>query len=542
MASVLSSFFARDPKAAFGYEIPTSANETLDGGISIGDSFKKAEKDELATVFWSNSFEGVGKLKSLAQKLKTMRHPNILTFLDSLEVENSFYLVTERCRPLSTYLQESPYAADHKELVVSWGIFQILSTLKFLHELNLSHNRIRYSVFVTAAGDWKVSELQDTSQFRTPINDFNHLAILIWELFNSFSAAITKPPESAGRIPSRLHKLYKSLAAPNSRMTANELIRESRSAGGFFKNKFVDTLLFLEEFQLKEANEKQAFFHSLRENLDIFPDDIAKYKILPKLIMAYEYGDAGPNIMIPLFKLGRLLAEDEYQRRIVPCLVKLFGSPDRTTRVKLLERIDEFAPHLTSAVINEKIFGNLCSGFMDTSPAVRESTVKAMVSLADKLNYNNLNVELMKYLARLQGGDENGGIRTNATICLGKIGQLLAPGKRQTILLSAFTRGMKACDPFAPARMSAVLALAATQQFYTIMEIANRVLPAVTPLSCDPEKQVRDQAFKTIKGFLEKLEKASENPETIPELEAQVNAGGSSLLSSDKVILVFTDD
>ena len=40
---------------------------------------------------------------------------------------------------------------------------------------------------------------------------------------------------------------------------------------------------------------------------------------------------------------------------------------------------------------------------MDTSPAVRESTVKAMVSLADKLNYNNLNVELMKYLARLQG-------------------------------------------------------------------------------------------------------------------------------------------
>lgn len=53
--------------------------------------------------------------------------------------------------------------------------------------------------------------------------------------------------------------------------------------------------------------------------------------------------------------------------------------------------------------------------------------------------------------------------------------------------------------------------------------------------------QVRDQAFKTIKGFLEKLEKASENPETIPELEAQVNAGGSSLLSSDKVALIFTD-
>lgn len=43
------------------------------------------------------------------------------------------------------------------------------------------------------------------------------------------------------------------------------------------------------------------------------------------------------------------------------------------------------------------------NGFLDTSPAVRESTVKAMVSLAEKLNFHNLNVELMKYMARLQG-------------------------------------------------------------------------------------------------------------------------------------------
>lgn len=57
-----------------------------------------------------------------------------------------------------------------------------------------------------------------------------------------------------------------------------------------------------------------------------------------------------------MFKLGRLLGEDEYQHRIVPCLVKLFNSPDRTTRVKLLEKIDEFAAHLKPDVINEKIY------------------------------------------------------------------------------------------------------------------------------------------------------------------------------------------
>lgn len=40
---------------------------------------------------------------------------------------------------------------------------------------------------------------------------------------------------------------------------------------------------------------------------------------------------------------------------------------------------------------------------MDTNPAVRESTVKAMVSLADKLDNQNLNTDLMRHLARLQG-------------------------------------------------------------------------------------------------------------------------------------------
>ncbi|VDM30604.1 unnamed protein product [Toxocara canis] len=119
--------------------------------------------------------------------------------------------------------------------------------------------------------------------------------------------------------------------------------------------------------------------------------------------MSYEYGDAGSHILVPLFKLGRMLDEDEYQRRIVPCLCKLFSSPDRVTRVKLLEKIDEFAAHLTPQVVNEKIYGNIASGFLDTNPAVRESTVKAMVSLADKLNSHNLNTDLMKYLARLQG-------------------------------------------------------------------------------------------------------------------------------------------
>ncbi|KAI6236765.1 hypothetical protein M3Y95_00193000 [Aphelenchoides besseyi] len=531
MASVLSSLFSRDPKTTFPYELP-SEPIGVHHKLSFGESRKKSEPSERATCFWSNSADSI--LKTQTQKLKTIRHPNVLTFLDSLEFDGNFYLITEPCVPVDVYFEKNELSGSQQELFLSWGLYQILNCLKFLHnEVKISQNNLRESIFITASGDWKLSGFHRTEEFRTPKIDLNTLAEVVWQIFNGFHS---EPPnmKSLDRIPRRLHGLFKKLDSKTRAFAAGDLLSESRSTGGFFKNKFVDTLLFLDEFQLKDSAEKQSFFMNLKDNLDLFPDNIAKYKILPKLIHTYEYGDAGSHILIPMFKLGRLLDEDEYQHRIVPCLVKLFSSPDRSTRVKLLERIDEFAPHLKPQIVNDKIYGNLVTGFMDTNPAVRESTVKAMVVFAEKLNYNNLNMDLMKYLAKLQGSDDQPGIRTNTTICLGKIGCYLDPSHRQRILINAFTRALK--DPFPPARMAGVLALSATQQYYSLVEVANKIIPALAPLTVDPDKQVRDQGFKSLRGFLENLEKASENPEIITELEAQVKAGGkASLLSSDKV-------
>lgn len=116
----------------------------------------------------------------------------------------------------------------------------------------------------------------------------------------------------------------------------------------------------------------------------------------------------------------------------------------------------------------------------------------------------------MRHFARLQSRDDQGGIRTNTTVCLGKIAPHLHPQVRQRVLVSAFIRAMR--DPFPPARVAGILALAATQQYFLLAEIANRVLPALCSLTVDPEKTVREPAFKTIRGFLGKLEKVSEDP------------------------------
>uniref|UniRef100_A0A1I7ZDA1 Protein kinase domain-containing protein n=1 Tax=Steinernema glaseri TaxID=37863 RepID=A0A1I7ZDA1_9BILA len=536
MASVLSSFFARDPKSSFAYEIPTERFHTTSNGISLGKSFKKADPNELATCF-SAEPSNAGVLNTQITKLRTMRHPNVLTFVDSLESDSGVHLITEPCQPLCQYIADASFSQSQLESFVSWGMYQLMNCLSFLHkDAKLSHNSVRISIYVTPAGDWKLSGFEKSSSFESAKYDLCGLGMLIWEIFNGFNPGLEKPT-GLGKVPNKLGAVVKKMFSPSANRSPSavgDLLQDCRKPGGFLRNKFVETLLFLEEFQIREAREKQQFFVDLKEHLDIFPDDIAKYKILPKLIHSYEYGDAGAHILVPMFKLGRLLDANEYQQRIVPCLCKLFSSTDRATRVKLLEQIDEFAPHLTNQVVNEKIYGNIILGFNDTSPAMRESTVKAMVPLAEKLNAYNLNTDLMRHFARLQGSDDQPGIRTNVTICLGKIAGYLDPSNRAKILIGAFTRALR--DPFTPSRSAGVLGLSATQQFYTLVDVANRVIPALCPLTCDPEKSVRDQAFKALHGFLGKLEKASENPELIPELESEVRSGGrGGILNSEKV-------
>lgn len=299
-------------------------------------------------------------------------------------------------------------------------------------------------------------------------------------------------------------------ALPQNRPNPADVITRCRKPGGFFKNELVDALLFLEEIQIKDKTEKTKFFNALSVHLDNFPENICKYKILPQLITAYEFGDAGPSVLAPLFKLGRLLEDAEYQKKIVPCLVKLFASPDRVTRSRLLQQIELFISHLQSTIVNEQIFPQIAHGFLDTNPTIREQTVKSIIHLAPKLNYNNLNVEVLRHFARLQARDDQGQIRTNTTVCLGKIAPHLHPQVRQRVLVSAFIRAMR--DPFPPARVAGILALAATQQYFLLVEVANRILPALSALTMDPEKSVRDPAFKTIRGFLGKLEKVSDDP------------------------------
>ena len=61
--------------------------------------------------------------------------------------------------------------------------------------------------------------------------------------------------------------------------------------------------------QIKDQQEQISFFEDITAHLDDFPVSYSKYKILPQLLNVYQYGNAGPAVLPPLFKVsgGHLL-------------------------------------------------------------------------------------------------------------------------------------------------------------------------------------------------------------------------------------------
>jgi hypothetical protein len=87
---------------------------------------------------------------------------------------------------------------------------------------------------------------------------------------------------------------------------------------------------------------------------------------------------------------------------------------------------------------------------------------------------------------------------------------------RQNVLIQAFLRSLR--DPFYHARIAGILSLSATQNFYSLKDTATKVMPALCHMTMDPEKSVRDQAFRALKKFITKVEKVSEDPSLLEKM------------------------
>ncbi|KAF4354571.1 hypothetical protein F8388_019568 [Cannabis sativa] len=447
------------------------------------------------------------------KRLRTVRHPNILSFLHSTETETfdgsttkvTIYIVTEPVMPLSEKIKELGLEGTQRDEYFAWGLHQIAKAVSFLNnDCKLVHaNVCLASVVVTPTLDWKLHAFDVLSEID---NNTEPSGCLIYELFSGLKLSKTEELRNTASIPKSLLPDYQRLLSslPSRRLNTSKLLENSE----YFQNKLVDTIHFMEILNLKDSVEKDTFFRKLPNLAEQLPRPIVLKKLLPLLASALEFGSAAAPALTALLKMGSWLSTEEFSAKVLPTIVKLFASNDRAIRVGLLQHIDQFGESLSAHVVDEQVYPHVATGFSDTSAFLRELTLKSMLVLAPKLSQRTISGSFLKYLSKLQV-DEEPAIRTNTTILLGNIASHLNDGTRKRVLINAFTvRALR--DTFPPARGAGIMALCATSSYYDINEVATRILPNVVVLTIDPDSDVRSKAFQAVDQFMQIVKQYNE--------------------------------
>ena len=467
---------------------------------------------------------------------------------DTVETESYIYVATERLVPLAGSARRNAL----NEETSKWGLYAVANTLAFINdEASSVHGLVRLSsIFTSQSGEWRLggfeilSSLKDDEAIiyhhgtsipgsRTyatpeiaksgwetikrnplPVTDAYGFGILIFEVFNACSIASDQVGLTKN-VPPSMQPSFRRLcnANPKARLSVTHFRDQGKRSGGFFGSALIKLSDGVEGLGLKSEGERIEFMQELDEVADDFPEDFLSVKVLPELLKSVEFGGGGPEVFASVMKIGKKLPGEQWDSRITPVIVRLFANPDRAIRVCLLDNLPQMIDHLSQKAVNDKIFPQMVTGFTDVAPLVREQTVKAILTIISKLADRTVNGELLKHLAKTSN-DEQPGIRTNTTICMGKIARNLGPNTRQKVLIAAFTRSLR--DPFVHARHAGLLALATTSDLFSEDDCAIKILPALCSPLIDKEKLVRDQANKAFDIYLQRIRKHSATlPETL---------------------------
>lgn len=124
------SFFSRDSSKDFNYEISEAVLDFGEKSIwTLNNGKCKKSHTEVSILIFDiarNQSETKLELaKSALKRLKTLRHPSILGYLDSFENDKFIYVAIEKIIPLGIYLESLPNDGLQREFYLAWGIFQI---------------------------------------------------------------------------------------------------------------------------------------------------------------------------------------------------------------------------------------------------------------------------------------------------------------------------------------------------------------------------------------------------------------------------------
>jgi serine/threonine protein kinase len=107
--------------------------------------------------------------KNAYKKLKSIKFPSILSFVDGVEEDDKIIICTEYVTPLTRYLLDSSFSNDS----LLWGLYSIGKSVEFLNRQGIIHGNLNVSsVFLTRSGEWKLSGMEFSA---TSVEEFLQL-------------------------------------------------------------------------------------------------------------------------------------------------------------------------------------------------------------------------------------------------------------------------------------------------------------------------------------------------------------------------------
>lgn len=495
------------------------------------------------------------------KKLKTIKYPGLVSVVDFIENDSYLYIVTERVIPLALYIKEQDTKL-HTDAVTA-GIYEVARSLRFINEdCNSVHGGLNYysSVFVNSQGDWKlfgfelVTNLQsdpDQALYRLSQNmpgntshgDIDMEAVrrdpkkydgyLLGQLiYASFNNGVV---DTTVKIPVKLQGPAKRLNA--KRNTVAQYLKETEQYHE--QNMIIRFNHQLSELKfIKENDAKLEFFkHELPQYTeeDIYPPGFLNYKLLPELINQYHHlsksqgstsitnasivpsSSTGSNgsevhakqetmsvLLNLVIKFGVKLSEDEFNKQIKPLIFEAFAQNDRAIRLILLTHLPDYQHFLTDSDVQYKIFTPLVTGFQDTNFMIRETTLKSITIVIDKISVKQVNQELLRILAKSQM-DPKPSIRVNTLVLIVKISSKIYANSKNNVLITALSKSLR--DSFVPCKMTALSGFESLIDEFSLEEICSKILGHLAISLMDKKSsKVRKAARKVFDLYLSSVE------------------------------------
>ena len=507
-----------------------TVQEKIEAGLYTLHNAIKREDNSPCSILIHEKNANVQYAKNYHNKLRSLKHPNVVKLLDSLETETHIYIATERIHPLQV-----PTDRD----LINWGLYSIAQAIAFINvEATSVHGNIGVqSIYTTESGEWKLAGFEcltcikdeefigTRDTLRPPGHAKETATSLDAYQFGALISTIYNGSISTqqGRIPGNMLAQFRRLLLPNpaSRIPVHTFIEFGRRPDLFFRNELITVTEQISNLPLQSKAEVEAFLSENAETFAKLPTGFTKKRLLPEMIKSLEFGGGGVTALNAILTVIKDLPPADVESQIAPMVLRIWSSKDRATHLVMLEHLKEYITLLTPKQINDKLFPSIGGAFSDSAPIMRETAIRQVLILMPHLTERNINGELLKCLAKT-ANDQQPGIRTNTTICLGKIADRLSSKK---VLTAAFSRSLK--DPFMHARVAALQAITATAQVYDKSDLAVRLMPGITPLLIDPELTIRNHAKTCITELLTRLDKLTDEMPVLEEKGTKTESAGT---------------